>query len=125
MKQIVVIIGLAFFASCATAYQSRSLTGGYSDYKISSDSFSVSFEGNAYTALDVAQKYTLYRCAEVTKKNGYRYFEITNRETKIMGTEDMHCPYLTYTIRTYVSQPAGNGNTYLADDVLSSMAGVK
>ena len=60
--------------SCATAYQPRAWAGGYSESKLSSDVFEVLFEANAYTDGETSKAYLMYRCAEVTKQNGFDYF---------------------------------------------------
>jgi hypothetical protein len=49
---------------------------GYRDAKIANDLFQVSFAGNNHTPDDTAYNYCLYRCAEVTKQNGFDYFMI-------------------------------------------------
>ncbi|WP_133646390.1 CC0125/CC1285 family lipoprotein [Paraburkholderia flava] len=63
-------------AGCATPYQSAGAIGGYSDRKIDDQTYHVQFWGNGYTTDDKVHKYFMYRCAELTKQAGYKYFTI-------------------------------------------------
>ena len=56
-------------SGCATAYQSNSLTGGYTDTQLAPDVFRVSFSGNAFTSNDRVQDFALLRAAELTLAN--------------------------------------------------------
>ncbi len=73
---------LSFAIGCATPYQQRSFAGGYSDTRISKDTALVSFKGNGYTPKERVQLYLLYRCAEVTRQDGFDYFIVNNGETE-------------------------------------------
>ena len=73
---------ISLMAGCATQYQQRSFTGGYSDTRISKDTALVSFKGNAYTSKERVQLYLLYRCAEVTRQYGFDYFIIGSGDTE-------------------------------------------
>lgn len=79
-------LGLAITA-CATPtpYQplakSSEISGGYSDQQISSDRYRITFEGNDVTERDTVERYLLYHAAEVTLRDGYDYFLLTNRRT--------------------------------------------
>lgn len=53
---------------------------GYKDTKIASDLFQVSFAGNIKTDDQTAYNYCLYRCAEVTRENGFDYFIIISEK---------------------------------------------
>ncbi len=75
MKRIVMVAMAALsVAGCTTAYQREGFTGGYSDSKITRDTFQINFQGNGYTSVATVRKYALFRCAEVTLENGYEYF---------------------------------------------------
>ena len=72
-----VSIALLLTASCATPYQLRSSAkGGYSDFRIADDLFSVSFKGNAATPEEQAEKYLFRRASEVTLEHGFNFFVI-------------------------------------------------
>jgi len=66
-----------FATACVTPYGPRGMTGGYMDEKIDDDTYLVSFNGNGNTSSDRVWFYWIYRCAELTKEQGYDYFTIT------------------------------------------------
>ena len=73
MLKVYLVSLLAFLTlvvGCSTTYQSKGLTGGYSDTQLSQDVFRVNFAGNAYTSGEKAQDYTLLRAAQLTLTNG-------------------------------------------------------
>ena len=73
-------LGLAACSATPTPYQSLGDNGGYSDQRIESDRFSVTFQGNSATPRDVVEEYALFRAAEVTLENGYDHFKVVSRE---------------------------------------------
>ena len=75
---------LGCLIGCATPYQQSGFTGGYGDTPIDSNTVLVTFKGNGYTPKEVVQMYLLYRCSEVTLRDGYDYFVVmgTNIDTK-------------------------------------------
>ncbi len=71
--------------ACATAtpYQAAvDSSRGYSEQRIESNRYRVSFSGNSITNLETVENYLLYRAAELTKQNGYDYFVIADRSTE-------------------------------------------
>lgn len=71
-----------FEIGCATPFQAKSFTGGYSDARIAKDTVLVSFKGNGFTPKERVQLYLLYRCAEVTVQDGFDYFVINDGNTE-------------------------------------------
>lgn len=75
-------------AACATPTPYQPLqtgavsNGGYSDYRISSDRYRVSFQGNTITDRETVERYLLYRAAEVTRNSGYDWFKMVDRDTE-------------------------------------------
>jgi hypothetical protein len=69
-----VFLSFLALASCATGYQPRNLSGGFSDYMTSPDEAVVTFRGNDYTSAERVIMMTFLRCADVTLEHGYRYF---------------------------------------------------
>lgn len=63
---------------CATPYQYSDYAGGYSTTQLDKNVFRVSFRGNGFTSRDTVADYTLLRSAEITLKNGYKYFSIVS-----------------------------------------------
>ena len=56
------------------------MMGGYSEEKILSNMYKVEFEGNQHSKPEMVQNYLMYRCAELTKENGFEYFAIVSEE---------------------------------------------
>lgn len=91
MKKIAVAAALAIAAglvsACATPtpYQPRvtsgSVTGGFSEQKLESDRYRVSFAGNSLTSRETVERYLLYRSAELTVQQGYDWFETADHRT--------------------------------------------
>jgi hypothetical protein len=81
------LTGALALASCATPTPYQALvtngpsSGGYSDLKISSDRYRISFQGNSVTERDTVERYLLYHAAEVTLRDGYDWFMLANRRT--------------------------------------------
>ncbi len=59
---------------CATSYQPKSYTGGYTDTKLDDDKYRVTFSGNQHTSADRVEEYALLRAAEITLEYGYSHF---------------------------------------------------
>jgi hypothetical protein len=49
---------------------------GYFEMPIDSATYMVSFHGNGATPVTMTERYSLYRCAELTREQGYDYFSI-------------------------------------------------
>lgn len=81
---LVLTLALAL-AACATAtpYQPAAKGLGYSEQKIESNRYKVSFVGNSATPREAVDNYLMYRAAEVTLSNGYDYFVVTDRSTDV------------------------------------------
>lgn len=77
-------LAMAFLLwSCATSYEQAGYFGeGYQDFRIDSNTFSVSFTGNSDTPKQTVEVYLLYRCAELTRDAGYDYFVIADQSTE-------------------------------------------
>ncbi|MEK6345990.1 MAG: hypothetical protein V4764_00820 [Burkholderia sp.] len=77
--------GIAFLlAGCATPYQKSSLLnvlmpGGFAETQIDDTTFNVRFAGNGNTLEEKIGRYLLYRCAELTRERGFRYFVLVPR----------------------------------------------
>ena len=64
---------------CATSYHRLNYTGeGYSEILTNPDSFIVTFKGNVCTSPETVAQYALLRAAELTLKNGYKYFIVNS-----------------------------------------------
>lgn len=80
-KILLAVTAVFVLSSCSTQYREQGfLGGGYTDFRVSSDKFVVSFRGNEYTSSDKTMKFALLRAAEITKKHGFKYFFIQDKE---------------------------------------------
>jgi len=85
MKQLSVLLLLFIVSACATPYQRRGFTGGYSESRLAPNIFRVDFQGNGYTGWDRAYDFMLLRSADLTLQNGFKYFVIV--DTKESSTQ--------------------------------------
>lgn len=56
---------------------------GYSDKKISADTYQVNFTGNSVTSRDTVDRYLFYRAAQLTLQKGYRTFTLVKGDNAI------------------------------------------
>lgn len=71
------LVGLSLLlAGCATPYQPKGFLGGYSDFQISKDTFSITFSSNTLLDGSRLRQYLLRRAAEVTLAHGFSHFAI-------------------------------------------------
>lgn len=75
------LILLVILAGCATGYQQKGFTGGFSETQLDTNAWTVTFNGNAYTSKERAADFTLLRCAELALENGYGYFVSVESES--------------------------------------------
>jgi hypothetical protein len=114
-------LSLAFLtvAGCATPYQSGGLSGGYSEKKINDSAYVVSFNGNGFASKDRVYYFWMYRCAELTLKNGYALFYIKPNEANAPKAANTPLPHF-YSDETNhrgqdhsdMVQVRGGGTTY-------------
>lgn len=83
------VLALALGA-CATAtpYQPKTDGYGYSEQKIESNRYRVHFAGNESTDQQTVENYVLFRAAELTLKEGYDWFVLSDRTTKAEKRDD-------------------------------------
>lgn len=70
----------ALLAGCATGYQSKGFTGGFTETRLDEQVYRVSFQGNGFTSMEKASDYTLMKAAELTAMAGYKYFVIMDSQ---------------------------------------------
>ena len=66
----------ALLAACATGYGPKTLTGGYTDEKLDDTHYRVKFDGNGNATQDRVWSFWIYRCAELTKQQGFTHFAL-------------------------------------------------
>lgn len=67
---------IIMLAGCATTYQKRGFSGGYSETRIDDNHYAVYFDGNGYASKDRVWYFWIYRCAQLTLEKGYTYFSL-------------------------------------------------
>lgn len=100
-------------AGCASQYQPIAFSGGYSDMRMQENVFVVTYRGNGFTSDIRAKDFALLHCAEVTLKNGYKYFVISGPGSETTVTQEstygafgpawqsVNKPDVRYTITAY------------------------
>jgi hypothetical protein len=89
-------------ASCATTYQPKGLTGGFSETQLDEDLFTVRFSGNGYTSSERASDFALLRCADLAIQNNFEYFKIVDSQS------NMKTSYIVTTDRDFNASTYGN-----------------
>lgn len=111
-----IFLAAIFLTSCATRYQPMGFGGGYSDVLLDGNTAQVQFSGNGYTSLATVKKFLLLRCAEVTLKNYFTYFQIVEADGDTSrGTVSMPSTYnsnTTASVSQYGNTAFGQANTY-------------
>ena len=113
INNIICLTVLLFFWGCATPYQPKGLLGGYSSEPLGNDMLDVRFEGNQNTSQEQVNNYLLYRCAELTIENGFKYFVILVNESHFIA--DTSRPELDQPFSTRTSASAGTRTSVSAD----------
>src|SRR6266478_2576237 len=76
MRTTLAVLIVALLAGCATPYQAKGMTGGFSETQLDENVFQVRFNGNGYTSGERAADFTLLRSAELAREHDYAYFVI-------------------------------------------------
>jgi len=96
-----IVIAAAVLSSCArpTPYQpirsASSSQGGYSSERLETNRYRVTFIGNSMTSRDTVETYLLYRAAELTRQQGYDWFEAVYRDVENRGQVVVDRPFAT------------------------------
>lgn len=80
-----VVAGLVALAGCATPYQSKGFTGGYTDYRAGADTIYVSYKGNGFTSEETVTRYWHMRAAEIC--GGNDKYEVVSRDGRATTEE--------------------------------------
>lgn len=124
---------VVFQTACVTKYGPMNWKGGYENMALGENKYQVSFIGNGYTSHSAVKQYLLYRCAEVSKENGYGYFTLLDKDDhsastvsgsvgpySYSGVELIH-PAFTYVIYCYNESDPERKLQYKTDFVLENM----
>jgi hypothetical protein len=103
MRHLIIFTTLVFsLISACTPYQSRGLSGGYTETWLAEDVVRVRFGGNGYTSSERAADFSLLRVAEIGRERGYPYFVLLSEN---VGTTSFQTP------RSYSLNSFGNSAT--------------
>ncbi len=74
---IFLLLGALITGCAVNQYHAKDYQGnGYSEYRMTSDRFAVTYRGSRNTDPEDVKHYALKRAAEVTSNYGYRYFVV-------------------------------------------------
>ena len=76
LRLVAALLSITTLAGCATQYVRHGFFGGYSEKKLGDATFLVKFDGNGYSSKDRVWYFRIYRCAELTKQQGYEVFTL-------------------------------------------------
>lgn len=81
-KQLMLCGLIVLLSACATAtpYQPAAKGYGYSEQKLESNRYRVSFVGNSKTSRETVRNYLIYRAAELSLANGYDHFVLVGQD---------------------------------------------
>jgi len=79
MKKVIALTLIMLISGCATGYHKNGLTGGYKELAYDDNVFGVAFGGNSYTSSQRVEDLALLRCANLTLKNGFKYFIVSDK----------------------------------------------
>jgi len=113
-KFLCCFLSLFLVAACSTPtpYGPTGFKGGYSEEKLSADSWAVKAEGNIYSSKSQMMDMVMLRAAELTLDNGFIGFEVTGGDGAYIKTLSWVTPAR--------SVSSGFGNTYVLGNTAST-----
>lgn len=76
--QLFIVLTMACaLPGCATQYKPMTWAGGFDDFRITEDTFEVTFRGNRHTLRETVSRYVFRRAAEVTLAHRFTHFTPT------------------------------------------------
>lgn len=85
-KYLLFFVLILLSVSCATVYQPRGFTGGYSSTTFDKNLFRVSFSGNAYASVERVLDFAFLRSAELCSYRNFKYFVVVESSTYISNS---------------------------------------
>ena len=104
----VLILAALSVSSCATTFQPKGLSGGYSATALAPNVFEIYFHGNGYTSEERAKDFALLEAADVTLAHGFEYFQIAAGSSK-SNTQAVYLPQYS---TTTASVSGSSGRAY-------------
>ena len=92
MQKIIQLIACLFISillnACATKYHAAEEgVSGYRDLQVDKNTYYVEYTEGARTSWEQVHRFTLKRCAEITKEKGYKYFDVLSKDEKTVYLE--------------------------------------
>lgn len=109
LAQILILAVAACLSGCATSYQRRSFTGGYTETQLAPDVFRVAFGGNGYTSQERAQDFAMLRAAELALQHGFTHLAVVDQRSSMTAHSSTTPGHATTTGSAYIN---GNQATY-------------
>lgn len=78
MKTIAITVLALALSGCATGYQSKGMSGGFSETVLAPDTFMIDFSGNGFTSAERASDFAILRAADKSEALGCDHFSVLN-----------------------------------------------
>ncbi len=118
-------LAAAILAGCTTAYAPVGANGGYSDARLGSNLFRVTFAGNLRSTQAETDEKALLRSAEVVLENGYPFFTSSGNASTgtalSIATGVVTVPASSVTIVGFATRPATTATVYDAEQLLATL----
>ncbi len=83
LRLLLLIVSLGFLSACAATYHAAEEgSSGYRELKVNKDTYYVEYTESANRSWSTIHGFALKRCAEITKENGYKYFDVLAKDEK-------------------------------------------
>jgi hypothetical protein len=77
----IALVFAAALAGCTSPYGPAGPTGGFTEQRLTANTYRIAYDGNGNTPEEQVVNYWLYRAAELTVQNGYAYFNLVPEGT--------------------------------------------
>lgn len=85
---VCILIIVMLLAACAVKYHAaEDGVSGYRDLQVEKDIYYVEYTEGARTSWEQIHRFVVKRCAEITKMNGYRFFDVLSKDEKTVRLE--------------------------------------
>lgn len=108
-RKLLIAVAMVGLTGCATSYQPRGFTGGYTDVRTKDDTFVISFRSNIFTGQDVIEQYTLLRASELCLSAEYPYFTILGAQGEEKSSANQQAIVVNESGSVNVSGSGGKG----------------
>lgn len=78
------LLAVLLNACAATYHAAESGNSGYRDIQVKPGVYYVEYTESANRSWQVIHQFALKRCAEITKQQGYKYFDVISKDEKLV-----------------------------------------